>query len=62
MRGAVLYKLGLDFVKDRMMRLHYGVSVGDFFIPGEHPEYRKYTDLAGDVRCKGVMNWLVNKV
>lgn len=62
MRGAVLYKLGLDFVKDRMMRLHYGVSVNVIFVAGDHPEYRKVTDLAGNVRCRGVMDWFINKV
>jgi hypothetical protein len=62
MRGAVLYKLGLDFVKDRIMRRNYGVAMNVVFRPGYHPAHRRITGLDGVVRCENVMDWYGNKV
>lgn len=62
MRGAVLYKLGLDFVKDRVMRLSYGVITRVQFRPGYHPQSRRYIPIEGTVSCKGVMDWFAHKV
>ena len=62
MRGAVLYKLGLDFVKDRIIRKSYGVAMNVAFRPGHHPNSRKVTSLDGVVRCEDVMHWYAYKV
>jgi hypothetical protein len=62
MRGAVLYKLGLDFVKDRVMRVSYGTSARVAFEEGYHPISRKVTDYDGYARCSGVMHWFAKKV
>jgi hypothetical protein len=62
MRGAVLYKLGLDYVKDRVMRRSYGVPTSVIFRDGYHPVSRRWVDAAGDTRCQGVMRWFASKV
>jgi hypothetical protein len=62
MRGAVLYKLGLDFVKDRVMRRSYGINTDWHFRHGYHPESRKRVGLDGATLCKGLMFWFVTKV
>jgi hypothetical protein len=60
-KGAVLYKLGLDFVKERVLRMHYGIWMNPLFREGHHPQSKKYTALDGTVRCRGVMDWYANK-
>lgn len=62
MRGAVLHKMGMDYVKERIMRVHYGYSITKPFIEGYHPPERKYVGTAGDTRCDGIMRWFANKV
>jgi hypothetical protein len=62
MRGAVLYKLGLDFVKDRIMRMSYGVRMRSWWRQGYHPESRRVVGLDGEPRCRGVMDWYAHKV
>lgn len=62
MRGAVLYKLGLDFVKDRVMRVSYGTAARVPFEEGRHPISRKGIDYDGKARCSGVMHWFAKKV
>lgn len=62
MRGAVLYKLGLDLVKDRVMRVSYGTAARVPFREGYHPISRKVMDYEGNPRCTGVMHWFANKV
>jgi len=62
MRGAVLYKLGLDIVKARDMRLSYGVDMSPAFRSGYHPTSRKYRAIDGWDRCRGVMDWYATKV
>jgi len=61
MKGAVLHKLGLNFVKERIMRRSYGVR---FYRPFEDddPIERKSMDLAGETICTGVMDWYATKV
>jgi hypothetical protein len=62
MRGAVLYKAGLHLVKERLTRASYGISMGVRFRPGYHPLDRRYIGFDGNERCRGVMDWYVNKV
>ena len=62
MRGAVLYKLGLDLVKDRVMRVSYGTAARVPFQEGYHPISRRVVDYEGNPRCTGVMHWFANKV
>jgi hypothetical protein len=62
MRGAVLHGLGLNLVKERLMRRSYGVTSRPVFVPGRHPENLKYEDVDGTVRCKDVMEWYAIKV
>jgi len=62
MRGAVLQKMGLNFVKERVMRRHYGVSHNRPFKHGMDPISLKDTNAAGTVVCRSVMKWYVNKV
>jgi hypothetical protein len=62
MRGAVLHKLGLDFVTDRFARKCYGVAYNAEFKTGVHPSGRKITCLDGRVRCENVMEWYAKKV
>lgn len=62
MCGAVLYKLGLDFVKSRIMTRSYGVAYNVDFKPGHHPSSRRIECLDGITRCENVMDWYVRKV
>jgi hypothetical protein len=62
MRGAVLHKLGLNIVKERIMRRHYGVSYYRGFKQGQDPIHLKAMDAAGDVVCRDVMRWYAYKV
>lgn len=62
MRGAVLHKLGLDFVKNRIMRSSYGISTLQEFRTGFHPEIRKVEGFDGIMLCKGVMDWYAKKI
>ena len=58
----MLYKLGLDFVKDRVMRVSYGTASRVPFRHGYHPVSRKEIDYDGRPRCGGVMQWFSKKV
>lgn len=62
MRGAVLHKMGLNYVKERLMRRHYGVSHNRPFEYGKDPISLKGTNAAGTVICRTVMKWYANKV
>lgn len=62
MRGAVLNGLGLNLIKERLMRRSYGITSRPTFVEGEHPLRRRYTDVDGTVRCRDVMNWYAIKV
>jgi hypothetical protein len=53
MRGAVLHKLGLDFVKNRMIRVSYGTENRVPFQEGRHLASRRVLDYDGLPRCKG---------
>jgi len=62
MKGAVLYKLGLDLVETRVLRYSYGM---DGFVPfkdGYHPEDRKVYDYEGVAKCEGYLHWFAKKV
>jgi hypothetical protein len=62
MKGAVLNGLGVNFVKERLMRRSYGVTVQPAFVEGEHSQSRRFVDVHGIVRCRDVMNWYAKKV
>jgi len=62
MRGAVLYGLGSDFVKERILRRSYGLRSSPVFIEGKHPQSRKFTGVDGLPYCKDVMDWIAIKV
>ena len=61
-QGAVLHKLGLNFVKSRVMPRSYGVTHNVVFRPGVHPTDRQVEGLDGVTRCENVMKWYVRKV
>lgn len=60
-RGAVLYKLGLNLVKEHVMRVHYGIAT---WVPFEarHPKSLQIFCLDGTTMCKDVMWWYARKV
>jgi len=62
MCGAVLYKLGLDFVKSRVMSKSYGVAYNLEFKSGVHPASRRIEGVDGVSRCENAMDWYVRKV
>lgn len=62
MKGAVLYKLGLDLVRNRVIRVSYGTEQRLPFQEGRHPESRRIWDLDGYPKCEGVMHWFAKKV
>lgn len=62
MRGAVLYGLGLNLVKEHLMRRSYGVPTNPSFIANRHPSHRRFVDIDGVERCKDVMDWYATKV
>ena len=63
MRGAILHRLGLNCVKKRLLRRHYGVTLSPPFEEGHHPKSRRFMDrVLGVPRCEGVMCWLAAKV
>jgi len=61
MRGAVLHGLGMDLVKERLMRRSYGSEFQAIFKPDEHPESLKFIDdIDGQCRCN-TMKWYASK-
>ena len=63
MRGAVLHGLGLNMIKERLMRRSYGIEVNPTFDATIHPEAKKFVDKTdGMLRCKEVMHWFTTKV
>jgi len=62
MRGAVLHKLGLNCVKERIMRRHYGVVYNKPFDSSKDPVERKGYNLRGEAVCKDSMRWYAKKV
>jgi hypothetical protein len=62
MRGAVLHGLGLNLVRERLMRRNYGVQLSETFDPKVHPERLRFRDdVTGVYRCD-VMHWYSCKV
>jgi hypothetical protein len=62
MRGAVLHGLGMDLIKERLMRRSYGSEFQSIFKPDEHPESLKFIDdIDGQCRCN-TMRWYASKV
>lgn len=61
MRGAVLYKMELNMVKDRVMRRNYGIVIADTFREGD-PEKLKYCGKDGKFMTRNVLDWFVRKV
>jgi hypothetical protein len=62
MRGAVLHKMGLNSIKERIMRRHYGVEFKALFEAGVHPEHLKGTNAAGRTVCLSACRWYAHKV
>jgi len=62
MRGAVLYKLGVDIVRERVMRMSYGIKVESLFRAGYHPGSRWFMNINGLPYCRGLMEWFAVKV
>jgi hypothetical protein len=63
MRGAVLHKVGLKFVKERFMRRHYGVEFRRRpFYHESDPQHLFDTDPDGEEVCKDVLQWYATKV
>ena len=62
MKGAVLHKLGLNAIKERVMRRHYGVEYKAPFEEGVHPEHLKTRNAAGTIVCRAACKWYANKV
>ena len=61
-RGAVLHMLGLNFVRERVMRRHYGFVTAIPFKEIYHPPSFKEKSLEGTFQCVSVMQWYANKV
>ena len=63
MRGAVLHRLGFNFVNQRIMRRSYGVTyLKTPFVPGVDPENLREISPLGLPACRDVMRWYVTKV
>ena len=63
MRGAVLHRMGFNFVKERIMRRNYGVTyIKTPFEPGVDPENLKEISISGLPACRDVMRWYATKV
>ena len=62
MRGAVLHGLGLNLIKERLMRRSYGVTSHPVFNATEHPYNRRYVDIDGVERCRDAMDWYATRV
>ena len=61
-RGAVLYKLGLNYVKGHVMRVHYGMATWVSFDEEKHPKSLKIVPRHGKPMCKNVMKWYAKMV
>jgi len=62
MKGAVLYRLGMNSVKERKMRANYGIAACQIFRQGVHPASSKYVDPAGEFRSDAGLRWVAKKV
>ncbi len=62
MRGAVLHKLGLNLIKERVIRSNYGVVRWRPFKEGKDPKRLKRIDEDGEEYCADVMYWYAKKV
>jgi len=62
MKGAVLHRLGMNFVKERLMRTNYGISVQKVFDPSIHPEHLKGVSKSGKTICRKGITWCAYKV
>ena len=56
MRGAVLYKMELNMVKDRVMRRNYGIAISEEFVDGDPKEF-KYMGKGGKWMVCNVLDW-----
>lgn len=62
MKGAILYRLGMNSVKERKMRANYGIAACEIFRQGVHPASSKYVDPAGEFRSNAGVEWAAKKV
>jgi hypothetical protein len=62
MRGAVFHRLGFNFVRERVLRRSYGMSLIRIpFNPKKDPLHLKTTHPSGIPACR-VMKWYAVKV
>ena len=61
-RGAVLHKLGLNYVHERVMRRHYGIVTFVPYDKARHPKKLRFKGMDGQWKCNNVMNWFAAKV
>ena len=63
MRGAVFHRLGFNFVKERVLRRSYGMSLMRIpFDPKKDPQHLKTDHPSGIPACRGIMKWYAVKV
>ena len=62
MKGAVLHRLGMNFVTERRMRAAYGIGLHTSFDPKIHPDHLKGLNKAGRSICTKGLKWCVYKV
>jgi len=62
MKGAVLHRLGMNFVKERRMRRNYGIRCQTPFKMTIHPEHLKGLDPSGETVCTKAVEWCAYKV
>lgn len=55
-----MHMLGMQLVKERVLRRHYGVEVTEVFQEGHHLEKFKYQAEDG-WRCSRILRWFGNK-
>jgi hypothetical protein len=60
--GSVLYSTGLKYVRERVLRRHYGIITKVDFEEGKHPPNLRIIDLDGKVKCRDVVHWFARKV
>src|SRR5271170_187234 len=52
MKGAVLYRLGMHLVRERVLRSNYGTIMDMPFRWGVHPKERRFRHMSGQTRCR----------
>lgn len=58
----MLHGLGLNYVRERIIRRHYGTVKNKLFDEEHDPPHLQYLALDGRTKCRGVMDWFASKV